>query len=366
VLYSSQYIGSIDANTLVLVSVHTRTDFSSLSKQIFTTASKMSYEDTSTLHSGGCSVAPCGLSFTPKEDLMIMQAYCTASEDLIRGDYQKANDIKEKMQFNYMELCIKYTKINHASLTHTSVNNRHTNKQLKTYKPGDNMFVLRTAESIWKRFKTKIGQDCMAMNGVTASNPCLSGENEDQYWERLMAEFENREGVKFKFPKIYKYLKKKLKGKVYLLQRGVQLGHRSPKAPSQLSGWSLTRPVLLVSLRIWETRNWPTTNQPPAGNPNQQHNKLIKMIEGQSKSLYQFGLMLTASTLSPAWKQPAIAHLLANLETKRSANKEKKGRKVQLKEWKLALMQAPAEVKHPQLLELSEEDSNTNNDEDKP
>jgi hypothetical protein len=64
-------------------------------------------------------------------------------------------------------------------------------------------------------------------------------------------------------------------------------------------------------------------NQPPAGNPNQWHDELIKMIKGQSKSLYQFGLMLTSSTLSLARKQAAIDHLLANLKTKHLANKEK-------------------------------------------
>jgi hypothetical protein len=41
----------------------------------------------------------------------------------------------------------------------------------------------------------------------------VAGENEDQYWERLVMEFENREGVKFKFPKIYDYLKEKPKWK---------------------------------------------------------------------------------------------------------------------------------------------------------
>jgi hypothetical protein len=124
VLYSSQYIGSIDANTLVLVSVHAATNFSSLSKWNFTTASDMSHEDVPTLPSGGRYIAPRGLSFTPEEDLMIAQAYCPASEDSIRGDYQKANDIKEKMQCNYTELCIEYTKINHASLTHSAVTSK--------------------------------------------------------------------------------------------------------------------------------------------------------------------------------------------------------------------------------------------------
>jgi hypothetical protein len=105
---------------------------------------------------------------------MIAQAYCDASEDSIRGDYQKANNIKEKKQVNYTELCIEYTKINHASLTQTALNNRRTNKLLKTvpialYKPGDNMFVVHSAESIWKQFKSKIGQDCMAMNSIIES-----------------------------------------------------------------------------------------------------------------------------------------------------------------------------------------------------
>jgi hypothetical protein len=71
------------------------------------------------------------------------------------------------------------------------------------------------------------------------------------------------------------------------------------------------------------TNKEPANNQPLAGNPNQQHDELIKMIKGQSKSLYQFGLMLTASTLSPAWKQAAIEHSLADLETKRLASEEK-------------------------------------------
>jgi hypothetical protein len=47
------------------------------------------------------------------------------------------------------------------------------------------------------------------------------------------------------------------------------------------------------------------------------------MIKGQIKSLYEFGLLLTSSTLSPALKQAAIDHLLADLERKSLANKEK-------------------------------------------
>jgi hypothetical protein len=55
------------------------------------------------------------------EDLIIAQAYCAASEDLIQGDYQKADNIKEEMWVNYTALCIDYTKINHASLTQSAL-----------------------------------------------------------------------------------------------------------------------------------------------------------------------------------------------------------------------------------------------------
>jgi hypothetical protein len=360
----------------VLVSVHAATDFSSLSKRNFTTASDMSHEDAPTLPSGGRSVAPRGLSFTPEEDLMIAQAYCAASEDSIRGDYQKADDIKEKMRVNYTELCIEYTKINHASLTHSAVNNRRTNKQLKTapvapYKPGDNMFVLRTADSIWKRFKTKIGRDCMAMSGVAASHPRLSGENDDQYWERLVTEFENREGVKFKFPKIYDYLKEKPKWKVYCDEVSSLDTKRKGRPKGAKSAKRLESDKARVARVVEDlTIDDPANNQPPAANSNQRHDELIKMIEGQSKSLYQFGLMLTSSTLSPARKKAAIDHSLEDLETKRLANEEKKiqleEKKIELKERKLALMRASADAKRPRLLESSEEESDTNNDDDKP
>jgi hypothetical protein len=74
------------------------------------------------------------------------------------------------------------------------------------------------------------------------------------------------------------------------------------------------------------TNEEPANNQPPADNPNTQHDELIKMIKGQSKLLYQFSLMLTLSTLSPAWKQAVIDHLLADLETKCLADEAKKNR----------------------------------------
>jgi hypothetical protein len=118
----------------------------------------------------------------------------------------------------------------------------------------------------------------------------------------------------------------------------------SPKAPSQQSGWSQTRPTRVVEDL---TNKVPAINQPVAGNLNEQHDELIKMIEGQSKSLYQFGLMLTASTVSPNRKQAAINHLLANLETKRFGKNQIGGEEATIRRTNLALFRATAKTKHP-------------------
>jgi hypothetical protein len=163
----------------------------------------------------------------------------------------------------------------------------------------------------------------MAMNSIVASNPRLSGENEDQYWERLVTEFKNRDGVKFKFPKIYNYLKEKLKWKIYCNEVSSQDMKCKARPKGTKSAKQLESDKACVAHVIEDLTNEVlASSQPLAGNPNK-HNELIKMIEGQSKLLYQFGLMLTSSTLSPARKQAVINHLLANLETKRLANKEK-------------------------------------------
>jgi hypothetical protein len=137
-------------------------------------------------------------------------------------------------------------------------------------------------------------------------------------------EFENREGVKFKFPKIYKYLKDKPKWKVYCNKVSSQDTKRKARPKGAKSAKRLESNKACVAHVAKDlTNEEPAKNQPLAGNPNQWHDELIKMIEGQSKSLYQFGLMFTSSTLSRAWKQAAIDHSLADLETKRLANEEK-------------------------------------------
>jgi hypothetical protein len=137
-------------------------------------------------------------------------------------------------------------------------------------------------------------------------------------------EFENREEVKFKFPKIYDYLKKKPKWKVYCNKVSSQDTKCKAQPKGAKSAKQLESDKACVACVVEDLTNKVLAhNQLPAGNPNTQHNELIKMIKGQRKLLYQFGLMLTSSTLSPAWKQAAIDHLLANLETKRLANKEK-------------------------------------------
>jgi hypothetical protein len=111
--------------------------------------------------------------------------------------------------------------------------------------------------------------------------------------------------VKFKFPKIYKYLKEKPKWKVYCDEVSSQDTKRKVRPKGAKSAKRLESNKARVARVVEDlTNEEAANNQPPAGNPNQWHDELIKMIEGQSKSLYQFCLMLTASTLSLGSDRP--------------------------------------------------------------
>jgi hypothetical protein len=122
-----------------------------------------------------------GATYTAQEDLMIVQAFCAALEDSVKGNYQKGDVFKETMRAAYTELCIEYSKQQHANLIQTCMNNGRTNKRLKAapvvpFVPGMNAFSQRNADSVMKRFKTKIAKDCMTFLGIITSYPLASGE----------------------------------------------------------------------------------------------------------------------------------------------------------------------------------------------
>jgi hypothetical protein len=161
-----------------------------------------------------------GSMYTAQEDLMIAQAFCAASEDSIKGNYQKGDVFKETMRAAYTELCIEYSKQQHANLIQTCMNNSRTNNRLNPaphvpFAPGMNMFSTRNADSVMKRFKSKIAKDSMSFLGICTCYPLISGESEGDAWKRWMATFQLRYHFGFKYELAYNYLKDKPKWMAY-------------------------------------------------------------------------------------------------------------------------------------------------------
>jgi hypothetical protein len=189
-----------------------------------------------TMAEPGLTTAPSrGAMYTAQEDLMIAQAFCAASEDSIKGNYQKGDVFKEAMRAAYTELCIEYTKHHYANLIQTSMNNSRANKLPKSapavqFVPGMNMFSLRNAESVMKRFKTKIAKDCMVFADITLTYPLLSGESEDHAKKRWMSTFDLCVPGGFKYELAYNYLKDKPKWTIYCNEQKAE-GQKPPPRP---------------------------------------------------------------------------------------------------------------------------------------
>jgi hypothetical protein len=150
------------------------------------------------------------MNYTVQEDLMIAQAYIAASEDSTTGNYQKGTVFFATMGGIYKDLCINHCKEQHNSLANSDNNIRRTNPMLMAplaFALGTNTFLIRTGESIFKRFKATIAKACTIMCGLTTNYPLLSGKSDSQYWGRLMGAFLTKTGATFKFAKVYEFLK---------------------------------------------------------------------------------------------------------------------------------------------------------------
>jgi hypothetical protein len=113
----------------------------------------------------------------------------------------------------------------------------------------------------------------MAMNSVITSNLRKSRENEEAYWERMVLELEKREGVKFKFPKIYKHLKKKPKWKVYCNDASCQDMKRKVQPKGAKSVKQLELDKACVARVVKDLRYQPTANHQQATRTNGTKNK---------------------------------------------------------------------------------------------
>jgi hypothetical protein len=185
-------------------------------------------------------------------------------------------------------------------------------------------------------------QDWPRLHGHEWHNCQQSGENQESYWERMLSEFKTGKEWSLNFSRSTSISRKNQNG------RFTAMSSQGTKRKVQPKGCQVGKAVEvwqgLCCLCCWGFDEQGTGQQPTTGRqPKEWHHELIKMIEGQSKSLYQFGLMLTSSTLSLAQKQAAIDHLLADLEEK----------KLLLEEWKLPLLWAAAKTKCPWLLMTS-------------
>jgi hypothetical protein len=164
-----------------------------------------------------------GTQFTGQEDLMVAKAFIAASEDPIKGNYQKAHTFRNHMFDLYKALCIEHSRVDHDFLTRTAVPIKLINKkkvspeagQVK-YVPGMNLYTERNADSVWRRFKDRIAKECMTMVALTYQSPLLSGENEADHKSRLLEEFAKKEGKVFAFQKAYEYLKDRPKWTIYV------------------------------------------------------------------------------------------------------------------------------------------------------
>jgi hypothetical protein len=75
----------------------------------------------------------------------------------------------------------------------------------------EHRLTARNSDSVMKRFKTKIAKDCMSLAGIAVTYSLLSGEAEDDAWDRWKTTFALRVPGGFKYELAYKYLKDKPK-----------------------------------------------------------------------------------------------------------------------------------------------------------
>lgn len=271
-----------------------------------------------------------GAMYTAQEDLMIAQAFCAASEDSIKGNYQKGDVFKETMRAAYTELCIDYSKQHHAHLIQTSMNNRRTNKLLKAapvaqFVPGMNMFSIRNSESVMKRFKSKIAKDSMVFAGIAATYPLLSGEKEEDAWERWATTFALRIPGGFKYKLAYKYLLDKPKWEIYVAEQKEE-GQKPPPRPKGVKAAKKAeadkaRVARLVKELVpgdatincvaAKFATTPSTQQPEQGD-----GSLKAMFKETSESISKIAHMLACGQMSPESKAAMKAQAKLDLAAK--------------------------------------------------
>jgi hypothetical protein len=146
--------------------------------------------------------------YSETENLLVSKAYISASEDLIKGNYQKARAITEKVYANFLALCVEQTMLNYLDVAKMTRNAHRGTKHIAKPSPDalalegllelpTNMYKTRLATAVWGQFKTKITNDCMAYGGIIAMHPALLGDVDTR--ARWLPLYKSREGSDFKY-----------------------------------------------------------------------------------------------------------------------------------------------------------------------
>jgi hypothetical protein len=161
-----------------------------------------------------------GQGYSEMEILLIAKAYIAASEDPIKGNYQKAATIMETVHANYIALCVEQTKLNYLDVAKMAMNTHRGTKLVAKSPPNaeerpTNAYNSRTATAVWGQFKSKIAKEFMVYGGIFATHPALSSDAAGDVRARWLAIYKSREGSDFKYENCWEFLNNKPKWKVY-------------------------------------------------------------------------------------------------------------------------------------------------------
>jgi hypothetical protein len=173
-----------------------------------------------------------GQGYSEMENLLIAKAYIAASEDPIKGNYQKAATIMETVHTNYIALCVEQTKINYLDVAKMAMNTHRGTKlvakpPLSAAERPTNAYNPRTNTAVWGQFKSKIAKECMVYAGIVATHLPLSGDAAGDLRLRWLAVYKSREGGDFKYENCWDFLKDKPKWKVYVDKAVNKIGARA-------------------------------------------------------------------------------------------------------------------------------------------
>jgi hypothetical protein len=260
---------------------------------------------------GGDEKTRRGVKFTPLEDMLACRAFISASDDSVRGNYQKGATFRKAMFDVYEDLCIAHSAKDHVFLTTQSrtASSRATQRRTGTvdapvapYVPGTNSFPKRSTDSLFRRFKDSISTDCQHFNGIVFQNPPESGQTEQDARVNHLELFLSRHHHEFKFEECYEYLRTKPKWELFCVDEkdagterkrghGVKASKRAAADERRVD--RIAGPIIVGE----------SPNQPVAVGAAALPDSLMSLFREQQESMKQIAQQLAAGQMSPTTKE---------------------------------------------------------------